>query len=196
MPIRPSMWEDPCFSGQAGSGLTLAAPDIRPKFPQDYRDPNRSPETGHRDVLPEHAGDSSASTTLHNVHYRHFMKRGGQPSESGLSCDSKHVIPRAARLRLLLATSACIFIVTSGLRSAGGPGPSRRQDEPDQAPCQRGRQSGVDSGHQLVVPFGFAAHADRLRASGEAAAAHPPPDAGYPPPNSGRPLRALRRAQR
>jgi hypothetical protein len=24
----------------AGSGLTLAAPDIRPKFPQDYRDPN------------------------------------------------------------------------------------------------------------------------------------------------------------
>ena len=23
----------------AGSGLTLAAPDIRPKFPQDYRDP-------------------------------------------------------------------------------------------------------------------------------------------------------------
>ncbi len=26
----------------AGSGLTLAAPDIRAKFPQDYRDPLRT----------------------------------------------------------------------------------------------------------------------------------------------------------
>src|SRR5271166_40812 len=55
--------------------------------------------------------------------------------------------------------------------------------ETDQAPCMRGSQSGVDSGHQVVVPFGFAAHADRLRADGQAAAPHPPAAAAHSPRN-------------
>jgi hypothetical protein len=53
----------------------------------------------------------------------------------------------------------------------------RRQDESDQASRKRSGQSGVDCGYQVVVPFGFASHADRLWADGQAAAVHPPWDA-------------------
>ena len=38
VPGRPE--SAPTQDPMAGSGLTLAAPDIRPKFPQDYRDPD------------------------------------------------------------------------------------------------------------------------------------------------------------
>ena len=36
----------------AGSGLTLAAPDIRPKFPQDYRDPHLRRLHGETQIIP------------------------------------------------------------------------------------------------------------------------------------------------
>lgn len=95
-------------------------------------------------------------------------------------------------------TGTCPVMLIAGvglLCSAGGSALSRRQDEPDQASCKRGSQSYIDSGHQVVVPFGFAAHADRLRADGQAAEPHPPRDAGHPPRSSSQPLRALRRAE-
>jgi hypothetical protein len=55
-----------------------------------------------------------------------------------------------------------------------GPCSSGRQHESDRASHKRGCQSGVDCGHQVVVPFGSAPHADRLRADGQATADHPP----------------------
>lgn len=48
-----------------------------------------------------------------------------------------------------------------------------RRDESDRAPGKSGRQSGVDRGHQVVVPFGSTSHADRAWTVGPAAAAHP-----------------------
>ena len=57
-------------------------------------------------------------------------------------------------------------------RCSGG-----RQDEPDRASRKRSCQSGVDCGYQVVVPFGYASHADRVRADGQAAAVDPPWDA-------------------
>ena len=88
--------------------------------------------------------------------------------------------PRGPRGRRPLAPVR-IFVVTGGPWSAGGSALSGRQDEPDQASRKRSGQSCVDCGYQVVVPFGFASHADRLRADGRAAAVHPPWDAGHPP---------------
>ncbi len=94
--------------------------------------------------------------------------------------------PRGPRGRRPLAPVR-IFVVTGGPWSAGGSALSGRQDEPDQASRKRSGQSCVDCGYQVVVPFGFASHADRPWADGQAATVHPPWDAR-------RRLRAVRRA--
>ena len=43
---------------------------------------------------------------------------------------------------------------------------SGRQDVPDGASRTRGSQSGIDGGYRVVVPFGFAPHADPTRYAG------------------------------
>jgi hypothetical protein len=45
-----------------------------------------------------------------------------------------------------------------------------RQDVPNRASRTRSSQSGIDCGYRVVVPFGLASHADRVRADGQAAA--------------------------
>ncbi len=62
-------------------------------------------------------------------------------------------------------------------RVQAGPCSGGRQDEPDRASRKRSCQSGVDCGYLVVVPFGYASHADRVRADGQAAAVDPPRDA-------------------
>jgi hypothetical protein len=80
-----------------------------------------------------------------------------------------------------------IFVVIGRSWGATGSVLKRRQDESDQASRKRSRQSGADCSYQVMVPFGYASHADRLWADGQAVAAHPPWDAG-------RQIHAVRRA--
>ena len=80
-----------------------------------------------------------------------------------------------------------IFLVIRGPWVQAGPCSGGRQDESDRASRTHSRQSGVDCGHRVVVPVGYASHADRAWADGQAAAAHPPWDAR-------RQLHAVRRA--
>jgi hypothetical protein len=47
-------------------------------------------------------------------------------------------------------------------------------DESDRASHPHSCQSDVNCGHQVVVPFGYALHADRAWADGQAASAPPP----------------------
>jgi hypothetical protein len=86
-----------------------------------------------------------------------------------------------------------VLAVIGGPWNAMGPCSSRRQDESDPASCKRSGQSGVDCGYQVVVPLGVASHADRPRADGQAAAAHPPWDARHPPWHARHRLHAVRR---
>jgi len=59
---------------------------------------------------------------------------------------------------------------------AGGSVLKREAGCPDRASRTRSSQSGIDCGYRVVVPFGLASHADRVRAGSQAVAVHTPRD--------------------
>jgi hypothetical protein len=85
--------------------------------------------------------------------------------------------PAAGRERTIAGVGSHLRHDRRTIGWQAGPCSGGRQDEPDRASRKRSCQSGVDCGYQVVVPFGYASHADRVRADRQAAAVDPPWDA-------------------